>query len=164
MKTLYFFRHAKSSWEEAGQSDFDRPLLETGIKRTKKVIHYLEKRGITADLIISSPAVRALETAKLVAAGIGYPADKIVIEKKIYDGYYTKILEIIYGTPNEIGSLMIFGHNPTITLLANQFVRPEIEMIPTSGVACITFMTSKWEEISGTDHETEFVLYPKMLK
>lgn len=164
MKTLFLFRHAKSSWEEPGIGDYDRPLLETGIRKTKKVIDYFNKNDITVDLIISSPAVRALETAKMVANGIGYPMEKIRQEKTIYEGHYAKILEIIYGTPNEIRSLMLFGHNPTITLLANQFLRPEIEMLPTSGVACISFKTDKWEEIAGIHPEKEFVIAPKFLK
>ena len=73
MKTLYLVRHAKSSWEEPGVSDADRPLIPKGLKKTQLIVDFLLKRETKIDLMISSPAVRAYETAKLVAAGLDYP-------------------------------------------------------------------------------------------
>jgi phosphohistidine phosphatase len=164
MKTLYLIRHAKSSWEEPGVADADRPLVPKGLKKTKLIIDFLIKRNTTVDLVISSPAVRAFETAKLVAAGLDYPAGKIKTDRKVYDGYYDRILDIIYGTPNTIDSLMIFGHNPTITQLANLFLHPGIDNMPTSAVVCLTFPTDKWEEIPSSEAVKEFFITPKMLK
>jgi phosphohistidine phosphatase len=164
MKTLYLVRHAKSSWEEPGVSDADRPLVPKGIRKTRLIVDFLLKRGTTADLVISSPAVRAIETAKIVAAGLNYPLSKIRTDRKIYDGYYDRILDIIYGTPNNLNSLMIFGHNPTITQLANLFLHPGIENMPTSCVVCLSFATDKWEEIPSNEPLREFVITPKMLK
>jgi phosphohistidine phosphatase len=164
MKTLYLVRHAKSSWEEPGISDIARPLVEKGIKKTELVIQYFQKHHLVVDLMVTSPAVRALETAKLFAKGIGYPESKITIENRIYETYYDKILDVIYGTSNEINSLMIFGHNPTITHLANLFLHPGVDFLPTTGVACISFKTEKWEDIPLTEPKKEFVIFPKMLK
>jgi len=163
MKTLYLVRHAKSSWETPGQSDTDRELVPKGIKKTKKVVSYLLNRKTSVDLMISSQAVRAYETAKIVAAGLNYPVDKIKIDRKIYDGYYDRILDLIYATSNEVNSLMIFGHNPTITQLANLFLHPGLEDMPTSAVVCITFNTEKWEQIPSAEAKQEFVVFPKML-
>ncbi len=164
MKTLYLVRHAKASWEEPGVSDADRPLIPKGVKRTKLVVDFLLKRGTSIDLIVSSPAVRALETAKIVAAGLNYPLNKIKTDRKIYDGYYDRILDIIYGTPNDLDSLMIFGHNPTITNLANLFLHPGIEAMPTSCIVCLSFNADKWEEIPSNEAIQEFVIFPKILK
>jgi len=164
MKTLYLVRHAKASWEDATVSDAQRQLLPKGIRKTKKIVEFLKKKGGSIDLILSSPAVRAFETAKIVAAGMGYPEDKIGIDRKIYDGYHDRILDIIYGTDNQVGSLMIFGHNPTITRLANLFLHPGIEIMPTSCVVCISFNTDQWENIPSTEPNQEFIVYPKMLK
>jgi len=164
MKTLYLVRHAKSSWEEPGIKDIDRPLIESGIKKTQRIIEYFQKNNISVDLMISSPAIRAYETAKLIAKGIDYPVKKIIREMKIYDGYYDRILDVIYTAPAEVNSLMIFGHNPTITHLTNLFLDPGIDMLPTSGVACISFDTDKWENIPGTEPKKEFIVFPKMLK
>jgi phosphohistidine phosphatase len=164
MKTLYLVRHAKSSWEEPGVPDSDRPLIPKGIKKTKMIVDFLLKRNTSIDLMISSPAVRAYETAKIMAAGLNYPVNKIKIDRKIYDGYYDRILDIIYGTSNEVGSLMIFGHNPTITNLSNLFLHPGIEDMATSCVVCLSFNTDKWEEIPSQEAIQEFIVFPKMLK
>jgi phosphohistidine phosphatase len=141
----------------------ERPLLDKGIKKTRKVIRFLKDRGIKIDLMISSPAERAFQTALLVAAGIGYQEDKIQVERKIYDGYYDRILDLIYATSNEIDSLMIIGHNPSITNLANLFLHPGIELLPTSGIVCVSFDTQKWESVPSVDPVTEFIMYPKLL-
>jgi phosphohistidine phosphatase len=162
MKKLYLVRHAKSSREQQG-SDIDRPILEKGIKRTLKVIRFLNERHVKIDQMISSPATRALQTAILVAKGIGYPEDKIRLEQKIYDGYYDRILDVIYATANEINSLMIFGHNPTITHLANLFINPGVDFLPTTGTICISFDTEKWEFIPRVEAVSEFIVFPKML-
>jgi len=164
MKTLYLLRHAKSSWEEPGVSDADRPLIPKGIKKTGLIVDFLQKRGTTIDLMISSPALRAHETAKIVAKGLNYPLNKIKTDRKIYDSYYDRILDIIYGTSNDLNSLMIIGHNPTITNLANLFLHPGIENMPTSCVVCLSFNTGKWEEIPSQEAIREFIISPKMLK
>ena len=164
MKSLYLMRHAKSSWEEPGVTDANRPLIPKGVKKTALIIDFLQKRGTTIDQMVSSPAVRALETARLVAAGIYYPINKIRTDRKVYDGYYDRILDIIYATPNDVNSLMIFGHNPTITNLANLFLHPGIDSMPTSCVVGISFETDKWEEIPSKEARQEFIITPKMLK
>jgi phosphohistidine phosphatase len=164
MKTLYLVRHAKSSWEESGLSDIDRPPTEQGIERTERVIRFLQKKEITADRILSSPAIRAYNTAVLVAKGIRYPKDKIIIDRKIYDGGYDKILDLICSTPDEINSLMIFGHNPAISLLADRFVHPGVDFLPTTGTVCIHFKTDQWKLIRSVEPVMDFIIFPKMLK
>jgi phosphohistidine phosphatase len=164
MKTLYLVRHGKSSWETAGLTDEKRPVLPKGEKKTKLVAGYLVKEGIKADLIISSQAVRAYETAKIIAECLDYPAKKILQDRRIYDGPYDRLLDLIYGTSNEVESLMIVGHNPLITQLANLFLHPGIEDMTTSAIVCIAFGTDKWEEIPSSRAEMKFHVFPQMLK
>jgi len=164
MKTLYLVRHAKSSWEEPGIPDSQRSLTPKGVRKAGLVVGFLKNKEIIPDLIVASPALRALETARIFAAGLGYPAAKIRTDRKIYDGYYDRILDLIYATPNEVNSLMIFGHNPTITQLANLFLHPGIEEMPTSCVVMLAFDTGKWEEIPSREARSDFIVYPKMLK
>lgn len=164
MKTLYLMRHAKSSWEEPGVSDVDRPLMPKGIKKTKLIVDFLLKRETLVDLMISSPAVRTFETAKIVAEGLNYPVNQIKTDRKIYDGYYDRVLDIIYSTPNDLNSLMIFGHNPTITNLANLFLHPGIENMSPSCLVCLSFNTDKWENIPSVEATQEFIVFPKMLQ
>lgn len=163
MKTLYLARHAKSSWDVPGISDFDRPLLEKGIMRTKKAVRYLNEIQAKIDKIVASPAVRTFETAKLIAEGIEFPVEDIITDKKIYEGSVQSIMEIIFSTEDEFDSLMIFGHNPTITYLANQFLHPGIDFMPTIGIACVSFETDKWTELPLAKSKNEFVLFPKTL-
>lgn len=163
MKTLYLARHAKSSWDVPGIADFDRPLLEKGIQRAKKAAGYLNEIHAKVDKIVTSPAVRTFETAKLIAKGIGFPVEKIVTDKKIYEGNVQSILNIIFSTEDEFDSLMIFGHNPTITYLANQFLHPGIDFMPTIGIACISFDTEQWTELPVARAKNEFILFPKTL-
>ena len=164
MKTLYLVRHAKSSWETAGLPDDQRPLLPTGVTRTKLVADYIIKTGETVELMISSQAVRAYETARIMAACLGYPEKKILNDRRIYDGPYERILDLIYSTPDETKSLMIFGHNPLITQLSNLFLEEGSDGMPTSAVACISFHTEKWKDIPGARSETRFYITPKELK
>jgi phosphohistidine phosphatase len=74
------------------------------------------------------------------------------------------MLDLIYSTNNDVDSLMIFGHNPTITHLANLFLNPGIENMPTSCVVCLSFETDKWEQLPAVEARKEFVIFPKMLK
>ena len=164
MKSLYLVRHAKSSWDHPGLSDFDRPLLATGIKKTRQIIKYLIAKRVSVDLIISSPAVRALETAKLIAAGLDYPIENIKQEPALYEARLDDYLNLIHGISDEINSLMIFGHNPTITRFANIFLDQGIDILPTSGVAAISFETEHWIEISRIQPEQKFLVFPNMLK
>jgi len=161
MKTLYLVRHAKSSWDEEGLPDEERPITPKGIKKTLRVIAFLKDRDIKIGRILSSHAVRARETARLLALGLKYPEKQILIDRKIYDGYYDRILDVIYGSPDEIDSMMIVGHNPTITQLANLFLHPGIESLPTSAVVCLSFDTGKWKEIPSTDGKQEFIYHGK---
>ena len=164
MKLLYFIRHAKSSWEDPELTDLERPLLKRGIDKTRQMIRYLDKHKVTADLILSSPAVRALETARLIADGIGYPRKKIRIETAIYYGSAESIIDLVYSVPDEVSSLMIFGHNPLITEVANFFFQPVIGFLPTSGIACVSFPVDKWSYIQKVPAKQEFVISPKTLK
>lgn len=161
MKTLYLVRHAKSSWEQQGIADEERPIIKKGIKKTKRVIAFLKERNVVVGLMISSQAVRALETARRMARGLKYPEKQIRIERKIYDGYFDRILDLIYKTPDEFDSLMIIGHNPTITHLANLFLHPGIDSMTTSAVVCISFNTDHWEKIPNTEGKQEFIFHGK---
>ena len=164
MKSLYFCRHAKSSWETGGMPDDQRPLLPKGEMKARLTGGFLKEHGVRPGLMISSQAVRAFETAKITAGILGYPVNKIMKDRRIYDGPYNRVLDLIFGTPDDVDSLMIFGHNPLITQLANLFLTSGIDIMPTSAVICITFQTDKWEKLPSVAAVREFYVYPKMLK
>lgn len=164
MKTVYIVRHAKSSWDFPHLSDHERPLLEKGKKRTRLINDFLIKNKISADLIVSSHAVRAHETAKIIARAIDYPQDAIRIDRMIYHSNADRLIDQFYDLSNDFESVMLVGHNPTLTNFANHYLEEKIEWLPTSGVVCIEFDTDKWEDISMAKYRTIFTVYPKMLK
>ena len=164
MKTLYIVRHAKSSWDYSGLPDDQRPLLEKGKKRTKRIIDFLLDKEVVVDYIISSPAVRAFETARIIGKALKHEADEIRKDNLLYQADAERLHNLFFDLPSGMDSLMIFGHNPTLTNFANKFIINKIDSIPTSGVVCIDFNIDKWEDISSLKSELRFFITPKMLK
>ena len=164
MKTLYLLRHAKSSWQNPDLDDFDRPLLEKGLKRSKLVIDYLLDHEIKVDWIISSPAVRALATAEIFARALNYPVAAILKERKLYFGDSDSFLEQFFDVPKKVNSMMLVGHNPAITTFANQFLDNKIDYLPTSGIVSISFLTDNWGKAGIAKRKVNFVVYPRMFR
>ncbi len=163
-KTLYIVRHAKSSWDNFELSDHDRPLLPVGIKKTNRVIQFLRDKNVIPELFISSSAVRAFETATLIAHSVDYEPDAIVKTKNLYHAGEGEIYNELFSIDNSVNSVMIFGHNPTLTYFVNNFVVPEIDNLPTSGIVSIVFKTNSWESIANAKFKVKFVIFPRMLK
>jgi len=161
MKTLYLIRHAKSSWGDLSLSDFDRPLNERGKRNAPFMGKIIRSKGIKPDLIVSSPAKRAYSTAKKIAKEIGYKTENIKTESSIYEADVRTLLKVVNELSANAKTVMLFGHNPGFTDFTNYLSGANISNIPTCGMVCIRFSTSKWEEISrDTGTFTEFD-YPK---
>jgi phosphohistidine phosphatase len=163
MKTVYIVRHAKSSWNHPDLSDEERPLLEKGKKRTKKVIDSLLEKNISVDYIISSPAVRAYETAKILAHALKYPLENIRQDPHVYFADGDSLFSQFYDIPDTFESLMIVGHNPALTDFVNHFMKPRIDNLPTSGLVCINFDTDHWDKVPSLKGKVSFSLFPKAL-
>ncbi len=166
MKTLYIARHAKSSWDDLSASDHDRKLLPTGKKRTKRVAQWLKEQGVLPDKIISSTAVRAYETARLLAKGMGFPEEKIEKTRQLYGADPDDVFSLLFALPDRVEKVMVVGHNPGFTDLVNLFLKDnrQIDNLPTSGVAAVTFDTDRWEKLPLARHKFQFLTTPKMLK
>ncbi len=164
MKTLYIVRHAKSSWEQPSIGDHERPVLEKGVKRTKMVAKFLIEKKTRPDLIVSSDARRAYQTAVILAKKLGYPTEKISLSKMMYHAASQDVADIFYEIPENVNSLMLVGHNPTMTDFANQFLIEKTDWLPTSGVVSVSFDAAEWNKIFEVKPVVNFVVYPKMLK
>ena len=164
MKTLYLVRHAKAELRSNEENDIDRQLLKKGLKRTKQIIDYLHDKVTNIDMIISSPAVRSHETARILAHALNYPLENIKIERKIYECDADKIVDLFYDLSPKIDTLMIVGHNPSITNFANLLLNKPIDYLPTSGLVFIQFDAKLWDEIWQAKIITNFVVTPHMLK
>lgn len=163
MKTLYLVRHAKSSQDDPGLQDHERPLLPKGIKKTEKIIEFLERRNFKPDIIVSSHAVRAHETAALIARGLGYPEEEIIIESNLYLNGADGIMKIAFSFPDEKDSAMLVGHNPCMTEFANYFLMSKIDSMPTSGVVSVSFKTDEWNRVPMAEKKVNFVVFPNDL-
>ena len=161
MKTLYLLRHAKSSWNFVELTDQERPLNERGRDDAPRVGKALAERDIRLDLVVASPAVRALTTAVLVARELDYPHDKIVIEPGIYQAEVDELVAIIRALPDVADSVLLTGHNPTITDTVNELSPTPIDEMPTATVVCLRFQCESWEQVKKTNAEFYFVDYVK---
>lgn len=161
MKKLYLIRHAKSSWRDLMQGDIDRPLNKRGKSDAPFMGKRLKKYGVQPDLLISSPAKRARKTARTVAREIGYPPKKIIFADKIYFGDLDDIFGIIRNISDSDKTVILVGHNPDITMLAEALTGRQVGNIPTCGIFCIDFKIESWREAVPGNGSFVFFDYPK---
>ena len=163
-KTLYLARHAKSSWADPDLSDFERPLKKRGEKDAPMMGKILASKGVKPELIISSPAKRAITTAYILAEEIKYPKENIVTKEDIYAAATSDLLEIIEQLDDSLKSVMLVGHNPSFTNLANYLTDDRFDNIPTCGVVAIGFDIARWDKIDKNSGKVIFFEYPKKYK
>jgi phosphohistidine phosphatase len=161
MKTIYLVRHAKSSWKYPVLDDFERPLNKRGRKSAPLMGKILEKLKVTPDLVISSPANRAAMTARIIAAKIKYPLEKIQYSESIFEFSAKVLIHFIEQIDNAVDKAMVVGHNPALTDLANYFGSKPISNIPTCGVCCLDLDIASWAEISEHCGKVKFFEFPK---
>src|SRR4028118_135483 len=118
-RTLVLVRHAKSSWAQPLQADFDRPLNERGEKDAPRMGERLKKLGIVPNLIVSSTAKRAAETAKLIAKGVGYDPEKIQWVGRLYHAAPSTMENVVAGLDDAVQTVFLVSHNNGLTHYAN---------------------------------------------
>lgn len=160
-KTLHIVRHAKSSWDYDNISDIDRPLKLKGIKNAYEMARRIKIRNTLPELMITSPANRAIHTAIIFARVFEFPLSKVIVEENLYATEEDSIIDIIKKTDNSVPSLMIFGHNPELTNFANIFVKNTIDNISTAGIVSLVFDIDNWKDISKKKLISELFDFPK---
>jgi phosphohistidine phosphatase len=162
MKRLIIVRHAKSSWADPGQRDFDRPLNARGERSAPEMAKRLEARGMRPQLIVASGARRAQATAKLMAEVFGYPKKDIETVDELYEASPRTWLEQIGALPAELDTVMMVGHNPEITaLLAQLCPEARIDNVPTCGVMCLDYAVGDWSGIDRARPRAWHFDYPR---
>lgn len=161
MKRLSLNRHAKSSWKDESLRDFDRPLSQRGKRDAPDMGARLSAAGFLPDLIVTSPANRALTTAHTIAAKIGYAEKKIRTDNRIYLAEPEDLVAVIRETPDTVSHLALFGHNPGFTELANEISDARIDNIPTCGVFIADFEIAHWRDFPGKGGRLWHFDYPK---
>jgi phosphohistidine phosphatase len=162
MKRLTLVRHAKSDWSLAGQNDWDRPLNRRGQRDAPEMARRLRSRRLKPDLILSSPAVRALATATVMARELKVPAANVLQDERLYLASPADLLAVVRELGGDARHLMVFGHNPGMTECANQLsAGDQIDNLPTCGVFTAQFDVATWGDLGwhgGQDAEFD---YPK---
>ena len=161
MKTLFIVRHAKSSWKYPELDDFERPLNKRGKKDVPVMGRFLKAKNINPDLIISSPAVRAASTARVLAEILSYPLSRIIFDNQIYEADSESLFNIVSGLNENVKNVILIGHNPSLTSFANTIADHFVGNIPTCGIFCTELDISSWSEISEKCGTLKFFEFPK---
>ena len=146
MKTLYVMRHAKSSWDDPDSSDFDRALNARGLRTAPLMGEMMLKNAFAPQMILSSPAKRAKQTAVLVKETARIE-NEIEFDERIYEASPLSLLQIISEQSDEIESLMLVGHNPGLEGLI-RCLTGELEAMPTAALGVIDLKLQSWSEIT----------------
>ncbi len=161
-RRLFVIRHAKSSWSNPLQSDFERPLNSRGERDAPMMGEKLKELGIQPDLIISSTAKRAAQTAKKIATAIGYDIKNIKWAEKLYHCIPAVFEEVIYETSDDVKSVFIVAHNPGITDFVNELSPSfKTDNMPTCGIVGAEFELSEWNEFGRAEKRVILFEYPK---
>lgn len=164
MKRLVIVRHAKSV-PYGYDDDFNRDLRERGINDANLIGRELKKRQIIPDLMISSPAKRAMKTARIFAENLGYNKKDIRQVDEIYDGLTTsEFLDLVKDLPDDVETAFFFGHNPGFYYFVNNLLKDFKDEMPTTSTVGIDFEVHSWKDVEARSGEKAFQLIPKMFK
>ena len=162
MKILTIVRHAKSDWKDTSLTDRQRPLNRRGERNAPDMGKRIVEHGIRPSLIISSPAVRAWTTARIIAGEIGYPAEFLQREESLYLASLDELLDAVVAQDNGFNSLMVVAHNPGLTDFANFLVPGLTHNLPTSGVLSVEIDGDDWSLYRQPDARLIAYDYPKL--
>jgi phosphohistidine phosphatase len=165
-RTLYLLRHAKSSWDDPGLADHERPLAPRGRRDAKRVAAHLRTLGIEPELVLCSSSARTRETLEYLLPALG--GSTVLYEDGIYGASRDELLARARGVPDEVESLMLIGHNPGMEDLAialassGDGLERVREKFPTAALATLTLATS-WSGLAPGEAVLESYVVPKQL-
>ena len=157
-KILYLVRHAKSSWSDSSLTDRERPLNKRGRRSAPDMGRRMAAQGHRPELIVSSPANRAISTARTIAKELGYDDADIVTDEDLYFGSMQGVLE---GLDDRYDKVMVVGHNPTMTYHMNTLANTSVDNMPTCAVAVIGFEIASWADLYRAGGELLDYDFPK---
>lgn len=141
-------RHAKASHKETQQDDKSRELTSQGVRQSRHIGAWFDAQKIRFDLMIGSSATRAEETARLVAEGMSVESPRLLIEDALYEASVRNFLDYVNNIEDGYESVLIVGHNPTISYLAEYLTKGDIGDMSTGSVSIISFNLASWKLVS----------------
>lgn len=160
MKKLYLVRHAKAASRDSRNPDLGRPLLKKGKQDVRKIAKKLRQNGSRPDVIVSSSANRACQSASIVAKTLGYKK-KIVSQNEVYEANQGRLMKIVRKLKDGDNTVMIVGHNPAINELAGSLVKGFDQAIPTSGIVGIDLPVETWTRVRKGLGQLSYFDFPK---
>ncbi|MGB3948059.1 MAG: phosphoglycerate mutase family protein [Bacteroidia bacterium] len=162
MKQLYLVRHAKSDWNNMQLLDIDRPLNERGYSDAIRVGKFLKQNNFLPDVMVTSPAIRAISTALIFSRNIDYKTSELTIRPELYESSVKKYLACIAKLDNKYKSAMFFAHNPFISETANYLTDAFNNEMPTCAVVGITFNEcNSWLDVAKSKGKLHLYEFPK---
>jgi phosphohistidine phosphatase len=154
MRTLHLLRHAKSSWDQPGLADHDRPISGRGRNAGEQLAEYLRRSGYRPGLVVCSSALRARQTLDLIAGGVGVGVP-VRIEELLYTADADDVWKLVRLLPDDIDEAMVIGHNPTLHELAislaadgDDELRARLQAkLPTGALVTIVWAADRWSEL-----------------
>lgn len=161
MKKLTLIRHAKSAWNYPELTDFERPLNERGRKDAPRMAQRAAQLLPAASRLISSPATRAISTARIFAEVLGVDFDALQIEPALYEASRITLLEQLARAENSASHLMLFGHNPGLSELAHTLAPCTFDDVPTCAVVHLELDLKHWKDLAPSCGRVVQYLFPK---
>jgi len=159
MKKLFILRHAKSSWDDPDLADFDRPLNDRGLNTAPFMGEVMAKRNFLPDIILSSPARRALQTALLVKEAGGMNA-AVKYDERIYEASPQALRQAVLEIGDEFDSVLLVGHNPGVEGFT-KFLTNKSEPMPTASLSVIELDIKAWNDLAQETGRLQTVIRPK---
>lgn len=161
IKRLTLLRHGKSSWRDPDLTDFERPLNKRGRRDAPIMGQSLAKRDFAPDLVLVSPALRARLTSEIIAEQLGIEKSKLSFDRNIYMASLEELIDLLRSIDEQSQDVLLIGHNPGITDLANYLVDGCIENVPTCGVFSVALPITNWQNLERAAGTLLFYDYPK---
>ena len=167
MTTLYLLRHAKSSWDEPGLADRERPLAPRGRRAVGRVAEHLRAEGVRPEVVLCSTAVRARQTLEIVLPALGEP--EVLVEDGLYGDDAEEVLDRLRSLPDAIARAMVVGHNPTLQDLAldlaasGRDLERLREKLPTGALVTLAF-EGPWRGLGAGRATLESLVVPRDLR
>lgn len=164
MKTVIIVRHAKSSWADYNLADVERPLNRRGKFDAPLMANIMKEHGYEPEKIYLSHSKRTRSTVKPIAQTLEIDKKNITVTTSLYHGYEDDYIDIISEEDNDINCIMLIGHNPGITYIANSCQGASIDNVPTCGVIKVESVIDNWKDFSFPSSKLTSFIYPKMYK
>lgn len=164
MKRVYLLRHAKSSWKHPELPDQDRPLAGRGKRAAKAIVKHMHAQELKPELVLCSTARRARETLKRIEPALGRAP--VRVEGELYGASARELLARLRRLPDDVGSVLLIGHNPGMHELALELAGSAPELagkFPTAALATLAFNGSAWGELGPEATELVELIRPRDL-